>query len=100
MSQILITGGSGYLGSILSEQLLSQGHKVTVLDNLAFNQRSLFHLCANEDFDFYIGDARDREILVPLLKNAEYIIPLAAVVGAPACDKDPYLAESLNFGAI
>jgi len=100
LSQILITGGSGYLGSILSEQLLSQGHKVTVLDNLAFNQRSLFHLCANEDFDFYIGDARDREILVPLLKNVEYIIPLAAVVGAPACDKDPYLAESLNFGAI
>ncbi len=98
--KVLVTGGAGYLGSILCQELLNRGYKVTVLDNLLFGQRSLFHLCASPNFDFVYGDARDEKILQRLLSDADIIIPLAAVVGAPACDRDPWLAESLNFGAI
>jgi nucleoside-diphosphate-sugar epimerase len=100
LAKILITGGSGYLGSILCEKLLDEGHHVTVLDNLMFNQQSLFALCANPGFDFFIGDARNPSDLLPLLKEAEYIIPLAAIVGAPACSKDPYLAQTVNVDSI
>lgn len=98
--RVLVTGGAGYLGSILCEHLLAEGFRVHVLDNLAFGQNSLFHVCANPRFDFTRGDARDPRAVAPLVAASDVIIPLAAVVGAPACDRDPSLAESLNFGAI
>ena len=100
MLNILITGGAGYIGSILCGRLLEAGYKVTVLDSLVYGQHSLFQYCANPNFDFYAGDARDEKKLAGLIKNADVIIPLAAVVGAGACDKDPWQASSVNLDAI
>ena len=99
-SRVLVTGGAGYLGSILCEHLLAAGHRVTVLDNLMYGQVSLFHLCAHPAFGFVFGDARDDRVLATLLSEADAIIPLAAIVGAPACDRDPMLATSVNLDAI
>jgi len=84
----LITGGAGYLGSVLAPELLRGGHKVTVLDSFMFGQNSLLQCCANENFSVTRGDAREEETLKPLLENADYIIPLAALVGAPLCRRD------------
>ncbi|MFO0652377.1 MAG: NAD(P)-dependent oxidoreductase [Polyangiales bacterium] len=98
--RILITGGAGYLGSILSEHLLRAGHKVTVVDSLMFGQSPLFHLCANLDFEFVRGDARDEKLIARLLKDADVIIPLACLVGAPMCDRDPWAARAVNLDAI
>jgi nucleoside-diphosphate-sugar epimerase len=100
MTRILVTGGAGYLGSILCERLLAAGHRVTVLDNLMYGQGSLFHLCAHPAFDFVLGDARDERTLGALVRDADVIIPLAAIVGAPACDRDPWLATSVNLEAV
>jgi nucleoside-diphosphate-sugar epimerase len=97
---VLVTGGAGYIGSVLCEHLLAAGLSVTVLDNLAHGQHSLFHLCAHRGFDVVHGDARDERVLAPEVARADVIIPLAAVVGAPACDRDPELAETTNLGAI
>lgn len=97
---VLVTGGAGYLGSILCEHLLREGYNVTVLDNLANGQGSLFHLCSNEKFNFVRGDTRDEKTVKQLINNADVIIPLAAVVGAPACDRDPRMATSVNVDAI
>jgi nucleoside-diphosphate-sugar epimerase len=97
---ILVTGGAGYLGSTLVPALLAEGHRVTVLDNFLFNQASMNPLCADPNFDVYRGDARDREVLKPLLRDADYIIPLAALVGAPMCNNDKIGAETLNRDAI
>jgi nucleoside-diphosphate-sugar epimerase len=97
---VLVTGGAGYLGSILSEHLLDAGFTVTVVDNLYFGQTGPSHLAANRRFEFIFGDARDERVMTPLLKKADVIIPLAAVVGAPACDRDPAYATSLNLQAV
>jgi nucleoside-diphosphate-sugar epimerase len=97
---VLITGGAGYLGSILSEHLLARGYKVTVLDNLMYGEQSLFHLCANPDFDFVFGDARNEQLVASLVAKSDVIIPLAAIVGAPCCDLDPLMATSVNLDAI
>ncbi len=97
---ILITGGAGYLGSVMSGRLLEAGYHVTVIDNLLYRQHSLFHYCANENFDFVLGDARDEALLKKHIKTADVIIPLAAIVGAPACDRDSGLATTVNFDAI
>jgi nucleoside-diphosphate-sugar epimerase len=98
--KILVTGGAGYLGSILCEHLLKAGHSVHVVDNLMFNQRTLLHLCADTTFNFTRGDARDEALIGKLVKDADVIIPLAALVGAPACDRDPWTAKAVNFDAI
>ena len=97
---VLITGGAGYLGSILSEHLLDAGFGVTVVDNLYFGQSGPQHLAADSRFEFVYADARDERQIAPLLKKADAIVPLAAVVGAPACDRDPAYATSLNLEAI
>jgi nucleoside-diphosphate-sugar epimerase len=97
--RILVTGAAGYIGSILCEHLLAQGHRVTALDNLSHGSGPLFHLCANERFEFVRGDARDVRVLQDVMRRADVVVPLAALVGAPACDRDPQLAESLNVGA-
>ena len=99
-SHVLVTGASGYLGSILCEHLLAAGYRVTALDNLMFGQNSLFHFCANPNFEFVNGDARDEDLIKGLLKDVDAIIPLAALVGAPACNRDPYFAKSVNLEAI
>ncbi len=99
--KILVTGGAGYIGSILTEHLLNAGHRVTVLDNLMYQQSgSLAHLAAQTDFEFIRGDARDERLMAGLIKDADVIIPLAAIVGMPACDRDPALARSVNLEAI
>lgn len=98
--KILVTGGAGYLGSVLCEHLLDAGYQVTVVDNLLYKQKTLFHLCNNPNFEFVFGDVRSRELMARLLKNADIIIPLAAIVGAPACDLDPQLATAVNLDAI
>jgi len=98
--RVLVTGGAGYIGSILCEHLLDAGHHVTVLDNLMYGSGSLFHLAHREEFEFVKGDVRDRGVLNPLVQTAEIIIPLAAIVGAPACDQDPSAANSTNYKAI
>jgi nucleoside-diphosphate-sugar epimerase len=100
MARVLVTGGAGYVGSILCEHLLAAGHAVTVLDNLVHRVPSLLHLAAAPGFEFVVGDARDERILAKLIPRADVLIPLAAVVGAPACDAEPDLATSLNLGAV
>jgi nucleoside-diphosphate-sugar epimerase len=97
---VLVTGGAGYLGSVLCERLLTAGCRVTTVDNLMYQQRSLLHLCGNPAFDFVFGDVRDKDLMGRLVKEADVLIPLAAVVGAPACDRDPWLARSVNLEAI
>lgn len=97
---ILITGGAGYLGSMLVPELLKLGNKVTVLDNFMFAQNSLLECCAYENFDVIRGDARDEDVLRPLLKKADYIIPLAALVGAPLCKRDNIGTVTTNRDAV
>jgi len=97
---VFITGGAGYLGSILCEHLLDKGYRVTVLDSLMYGEQNLNHLCANPDFDFHRGDARDEKLVGSLIRDADVLIPLAAIVGAPACDLDPLMASSTNRDAI
>lgn len=100
MQHVLVTGGAGYLGSILAEHLLDAGYRVTVVDNLMYGQHSLFHLCAHPAFDFVFGDVRDERVMRQLISRADVLIPLAAIVGAPACDRDPWSAQSVNVDAI
>lgn len=97
---VLVTGGAGYLGSVLCERLLAAGYRVTTVDDMMYQQRSLLHLCADRHFDFVSGDARDKELIRRLVKEADVLIPLAAIVGAPACDRDPLLARSVNLEAV
>ena len=100
MANILVTGGAGYLGSIMVPDLLFEGHNVTVIDNFMYQQSSLNHLCAHPNFNVIKGDVRDKEKMLPLLKNADIIIPLAALVGAPLCKFDPVGATTINKDAI
>lgn len=99
-SRVLITGAAGYLGSILCERLLEEGYGVTALDSMVHGVPSLFHLCARPQFEFVRGDARDEGLVARLLRDADVVIPLAAVVGAAACDRDPVLARSVNLDAV
>lgn len=98
--RILVTGGAGYIGSVLTPELLAQGHEVTVLDNFLFEQNSLLDCCRYPKFSVVRGDCRDPELLKPLVGRADLIIPLAALVGAPMCDADRVGASSTNLGAI
>jgi nucleoside-diphosphate-sugar epimerase len=98
--RVLVTGGAGYLGSILCERLLRAGCRVTVLDNLLYGPAALFHLCQDDAFEFVRGDARDEATVRRLLAEADVVIPLACLVGAPACDRDPAAAKATNVEAI
>ena len=97
---VLVTGAAGYLGSVLCEHLLDAQYQVTALDNLLYGQNSLFHLCANPNFNFVFGDTRNPELMQALIQQADVIVPLAAIVGATACDRDPWAAKSTNVEAI
>ena len=96
---ILVTGGAGYIGSILVPTLLAKGYKVTVLDSLIFNQTSLLECCANPDFNFIKGDICDYSLMSSTIPKYDVIIPLAAIVGAPACKINPTLTKLVNNGA-
>ena len=98
--KILITGGAGYIGSVLTPTLLDKGYLVTVLDNLMYNQTSLIHHCSNPNFKFIKADVTDYSFMEKELKNHDIIIPLAAIVGAPACKGNPLFAKSINLDAI
>jgi len=97
---VLITGGAGYLGSVLAEVLLDNGYHVTVFDNLMYKQTSLLHLCDDKNFSFVKGDVTDHKKFLPQIVNHDIIIPLAAIVGAPACDANKELATAINYGQI
>jgi nucleoside-diphosphate-sugar epimerase len=99
-ASVLVTGGAGYIGSILVPDLLRDGHKVTVLDNFRYRQASLSHCCADPNFSVINGDVRDDTLMARLVKDADIIIPLAAYVGAPLCDRDPVAATGTNRDAI
>ena len=98
--RILVTGGAGYLGSTLVPELLAAGHEVTVLDNFMYNQNSLAHVCHHPGFEIVRGDVRVERAVLPLLKKADVVIPLAAYVGAPLCERDPVGATTTNHDAI
>ncbi len=98
--KILITGGAGYLGSIMVPALLNRGFHVAVVDRFMFRQNSLLDCCAHKNFEVTRGDARDESLLKSLIKDKDILIPLAALVGAPLCDRDPEAATSTNLGAV
>jgi nucleoside-diphosphate-sugar epimerase len=98
--KLLITGGAGYLGSVITQKLLETGYEVVVIDKLIFNQLSLLPHTSNPNFKFVYGDVRDTELLKKLVDECDIIIPLAAIVGFPACDADPKLAYEINFEQI
>ena len=97
---VLVTGGAGYIGSTLVPALLEEGYAVTVLDNFMYRQNSLAAVCHRKDFSVHNGDVRDENVLKPLLKNADAVIPLAALVGAPLCDRDRTAAKTVNHDSI
>ena len=97
---ILVTGGAGYLGSTLVPALLAAGHRVTVLDSFMFRQSSLNHVCNDPNFSVVKGDIRVESVIAPLLRKADIVIPLAALVGAPMCNADPVDARTVNHEAI
>jgi nucleoside-diphosphate-sugar epimerase len=99
-SRILVTGGAGYLGSIMVPELLAAGHTVTVLDNFLFRQNSLANVCHHPNFEVVRGDIRMDATIRPLLRQADIVIPLAALVGAPLCARDPIGATTTNRDAI
>lgn len=100
MAKILVTGGAGYIGSILVPMFLQSGHEVVVLDNFMYEQTSLLECVSNPALAVIRGDARDADTVFRCLQGVHGIIPLAAIVGAPSCDKDRLLAETTNFEAI
>jgi len=98
--KILITGGAGYLGSVITGKMLERGYSVTVLDKLIFNQTSLLQYTSNPNFKFIHGDVRNEKLLEKLCVDSDVIIPLAAIVGFPACASEPELAREINFTQI
>tara|TARA_Y100001970_G_C14204849_1_gene843359 strand:+ start:531 stop:1460 length:930 start_codon:yes stop_codon:yes gene_type:complete len=98
--KILITGGAGYIGSVLTEKLLNSGHNVTVYDNLLYMQNSLSSCCKSKNFNFNNVDVNDVEYLIKQSNNFDIVIPLAAIVGAPACKQKPILAKATNHDSI
>lgn len=98
--KFLITGGAGYIGSVLTPTLLERGHQVTVLDTFERGDTALAACCAFEGFNPVRGDARDERLLDELVPKADVIVPLAALVGAPLCKQDPWTARTLNQDAV
>ncbi len=98
--KVFVTGGAGYIGSILVPTLLRAGFKVTVLDSFMFGQTSLLDCCSSPDFEIIRGDARDERLVKEGVKGADYIIPLACLTGAPICDRNPAEARGVILDAL
>ncbi len=96
----LVTGGAGYIGSVLIPELLALGHKVTAIDNFSFGQSSLLDCCRYDGFQAVRGDVRDEGLMKKLMAKADVIVPLACLVGAPICAQRPLEARSINLDAI
>ncbi len=98
--KILVTGGAGYIGSVMVPMLLKEKHEITVLDNFMYNQTSLLDCCHDDNFKIVRGDTRDKNLMTKLLKDADAIFPLACLTGAPLCNKDPIGAQTILLDAI
>ena len=98
-NKVLITGGAGYIGSVLSKTLLDQGYAVTVLDSFMYEQNSLLDCCVSDNFSVIRGDVRDKETLRVSMKDRNFIIHLAALVGAPLCNADQIATTTTNLDA-
>jgi nucleoside-diphosphate-sugar epimerase len=98
--KVLITGGAGYIGSVLTSDLLRAGCEVWVLDNLMYNQTPFMDVCMDERFHFVRGDCRDEALLARLIPEVDVIVPLACLTGAPLCDRDPWAAEAIVIDAL
>lgn len=100
MSKVLVTGGAGYIGSVLTPVFLKYGHEVTVIDNFRYNQNSLLDCCHYPGLTIVRGDARDKKLIAKYLAGVDIILPLACFVGAPLCEKEPNEAKAVNLEAI
>ena len=98
--KILVTGGAGYIGSILVPKLLGEGHEVTVLDNFLYQQTTLLDCCCNPRLTILRGDVRDARVLGDLVRKADAILPLACLTGAPLCTREPIMATAVNRDVI
>jgi nucleoside-diphosphate-sugar epimerase len=99
MKNILVTGGAGYIGSMLVPKLLNYNFKVTVVDNFLYRKPSLASVINHKNLNLVYGDVRDQALMSSLISKSDIVIPLAAIVGAPACKKDPIMASSINKDA-
>ena len=100
MAKVLVTGGAGYIGSIFVPELLRRGHQVTVIDNFMYRQASLIDCVHDDNLEIVRGDVRNRDLIEKHIKGKDFIFPLACIVGAPACDRDPIGAKSTNLDAV
>ena len=98
--KILVTGGAGYIGSVLVPELLDKGHEIIVVDNFMYNQQPLLDCCYNKRLTIIRGDVRDKSLISKCMQNADAVFPLACLTGAPLCAKDPIGAQTTNFDAI
>ncbi|MBP0021223.1 MAG: NAD(P)-dependent oxidoreductase [Cyanobacteria bacterium SBLK] len=98
--KILVTGGAGYIGSILVPMLLQKGHEVIVLDNFTYGQTPLLDCCYNANLEIIRGDVRNRDLVKDLVAKVDVILPLACLTGAPLCDRDPVGAKQINYEAV
>ena len=98
--KILVTGGAGYIGSILVPKLLGLGHEVTVVDNFMYNQTPLLDVTFDDKLTMVRGDVRDHQIMKPLMAKADAVLPLACLTGAPLCKQDPIGARTINHDAV
>lgn len=96
---ITITGGAGYIGSVLTPKLLAAGHRVTALDNFMYSDTALAACAMHPNFDVYRVDCRDLDAVRPHVKSADVVIPLAGLVGVPLGNLNPVDAELLNLRA-
>jgi nucleoside-diphosphate-sugar epimerase len=97
---ILVTGGAGYIGSVLVPRLLDDGHEVTVVDSFMYNQTSLLDCCISPKLTILRGDVRDTVLMSPIVSRADAVLPLACLTGAPLCDRDPFMAKGVNHDAV
>ena len=98
--KILITGSAGYIGSILCTELLKIGHQVIAIDKITYSRNVLNHLFFYKNFKFIKADVRNKSVLKFYLNNVDFVIPLAALVGAPLCEKNKKLATQVNLNQI
>lgn len=98
--KILVTGGAGYLGSIIVPCLLKNGHEVTVVDTFMYEQPSLLDCCHDKKLTIIRGDARDEVLMAKCLKTVDAIFPLACLTGAPLCQQQPLEAQSILVDAV